>query len=158
MLVCVDCGGSFDSWRDLSWHQMYGACATPTLAGGQHGWPTSLLGGVPVDPEVIARVVHEANRGLQEALGDPHPSPPYDDAPDWQLMPLREGVARALDGIGPAEHHEAWLADKFARGWTYGPVKDAEARTHPNLLPYDDLPPEQRAKNDLFIAIVGALR
>jgi hypothetical protein len=111
-----------------------------------------------VDPEIIARVIHEANRALQEALNDPVVSPPFDEAPDWQLVPLREGVSAALDGAGPQELHEQWCGEKFASGWTYGEAKDPVARTHPCLVPYERLPPEQRAKNDLFTAIVGALR
>lgn len=111
-----------------------------------------------MDPEIIARVVHEANRALQIALGDPAVSPPYDDAPDWQVVPLRAGVSAALDGLTPQELHEQWLGDKYANGWTYGERKDAEARTHPCLVPYERLPAEQKAKNDLFVAIVSALR
>jgi hypothetical protein len=155
MLICVDCGERFNSWPALAHHQLHGPCRTPNLAG----WvPRLALGGAPVDPDIIARVVHEANRALQHALGDPVPSPDYDHAPDWQAVSLREGVAAALHGIGPQELHEQWMGDKFANGWTYGPEKDPVAKTHPCLVPYDELPTEQRAKNDLFLAIVEALR
>lgn len=154
MLVCVDCGAPFGSWFAL---QRHACAASPTLDSDDFALRLSWRGG-PVDPEIIARVIHEANRALQQALQDPAPSPSYDDAPDWQLLPLREGVSAALDGVTPQELHEQWMGDKFANGWRYGPVKDAEAKTHPCLVPYDDLPTEQRAKNDLFLAIVGALR
>lgn len=35
--------------------------------------------------------------------------------------------------------HEAWAANKFRRGWTYGSVRDEQAKTHPLLVPYIDL-------------------
>ena len=54
----------------------------------------------------------------------------------------------------PSASHESWLVEKRAAGWKYGPVKDAEAWTHPCVVPYDDLPQEQRAKDYLFQAVV----
>lgn len=45
---------------------------------------------------------------------------------------------------------------RLQNGWTYGPVKDVEAKKHPNLVPYDELPPDQRAKDILFVNTVRA--
>jgi hypothetical protein len=45
----------------------------------------------------------------------------------------------------------------IADGWTYGPVKDAAARTHPLLVPFAQMPAEAQAKDRLFIAVVRAL-
>jgi len=112
---------------------------------------------VPYTPAQIAEVAHEANRALQRAHGDPAPSPRWDDAPDWQRESAVAGVRTALDGADPEELHEAWCEHKRATGWTYGETKDPEARTHPCLVPYDELPQHQRDKDDLFAAIVGAL-
>jgi hypothetical protein len=36
-------------------------------------------------------------------------------------------------------------------------VKDETARTHPCLVPYADLAPDQHRKDDLFQAVVTAL-
>jgi hypothetical protein len=36
-------------------------------------------------------------------------------------------------------------------------VKDPDAKTHPCILPYHELPLEQRLKDSLFMAIVHAL-
>lgn len=109
------------------------------------------------DLEAIARVCHDANRAWQIATGDPAPSPTWDEAPEWQRESARLGVRDALRGLTPEALHERWSAHKLAEGWLYGEVKDADARTHPCLVPYDELPPEQRAKDALFGAIVGTL-
>jgi hypothetical protein len=109
-------------------------------------------------PVQIAHVCHEANRALQIIQGDPAPSPPWDDAPNSQRASAIEGVEGALAGATPQESHEGWLRFKAERGWTYGEVKDEDSKTHPCLLPYDQLPADQKIKDDLFIAIVGALR
>ena len=39
-----------------------------------------------------------------------------------------------------AEHvHDVWAAGRLAEGWSYGPARDDEARTHPGLVPYANL-------------------
>jgi len=46
------------------------------------------------------------------------------------------------------------MKQKRDDGWVYGEVKDPERKTHPCMVPYDDLPIEQRAKDTLFGATV----
>ena len=106
----------------------------------------------------IARVCHEANRGMQLVTGDPAPSPSWDDAPDWQRETAAAGVREALAGRTPEQLHDAWSAAKRADGWTYGPRKDAQAKTHPCLVPYGDLPAAEQLKDRLFLAVVDALK
>jgi len=49
------------------------------------------------------------------------------------------------------------MADKEADGWVYGVIKDPAAKTHPCMVPFEQLPAEQRAKDLGFKAIVRAL-
>jgi hypothetical protein len=122
------------------------------------------LEGITVEPvgklyadEQVAHVVHEANRALQIIQGDPAVSVPWEAAPHWQQASATAGVVQARNGASPRELHEAWCQDKRDSGWSWGPVKDADLRTHPCLVPYEDLPEPQRHKDVLFLAIVGAL-
>lgn len=108
--------------------------------------------------EDIARVCHEANRAWQHISGDPAPSPPWDEAPEDQRVSATAGVDAALRGVTPEELHEEWAKAKMLDGWTYGPMKDAAAKTHHCLVPYADLPKEQTAKDDLFLGVVRALK
>lgn len=107
--------------------------------------------------EGIARVCHDANRAWQIASGDPAVSPAWDEAPDWQRASALDGVHKALDGASGEELHQDWCDFKTGDGWVYGPLKDEAAKTHPCLVPYSELPVEQRRKDDLFAAIVAAL-
>jgi len=107
--------------------------------------------------EQIAQVCHEANRALQLIGDDAQPSPAWDEAPQWQRDSAIAGVEAALDGTTPEQQHNTWCNDRLAAGWTHGPVKDAEAKTHPCLVPYHELPAIQQAKDHVFVAIVGAL-
>jgi len=108
-------------------------------------------------PADIARVCHEANRAIQIVAGDPLPSDHWDDAEHWQQASAIEGVMKAIDGEGPEQLHESWCDFKRADGWVFGETKDAVAKTHPCLVPYVDLPDDQKVKDHLFGAIVKVL-
>jgi hypothetical protein len=107
--------------------------------------------------EDIAYVAHEANRAMQSLHGDDVPSLPW----VWEGRALRNtaiaGVRRVLDGISPEENHEQWCIDKLKQGWSYGPVKDIDAKTHPCIVHWEKLPQEERAKVRVFFAIVKTL-
>lgn len=108
--------------------------------------------------EEIARVCHEANRAYCKALGDDS-QVAWENAPEWQRKSAMNGVRLHCEKrfLCAEASHEAWLREKQEAGWVYGPVKDVEKKTHPCMLPYLDLPIEQRTKDFLFGAIVGAL-
>ena len=103
----------------------------------------------------IAKVAHEINRAYCAALGD-ETQAAWEDAPEWQRQSAIAGVEMHLANpdATPEQSHESWLAQKLADGWVYGEVKDAEKKQHPCCVPYDQLPPEQKAKDYLFRAAV----
>lgn len=35
--------------------------------------------------------------------------------------------------------HEVWAQSRINQGWVYGPVRSDELKTHPCLVPYEDL-------------------
>lgn len=106
----------------------------------------------------IARVAHEVNRKIQEAIGEAV-SPAWDDAPDWQRDSSVDGVEAVLQNPNaPASaSHENWLRHKEETGWKHGDVKDEEAKTHPLMVPYEDLPVEHQIKDHVFRGVVLAL-
>lgn len=108
--------------------------------------------------ERIARVCHEVNREYCRSLGD-YSQPTWEDAPEWQKDSARAGVRLHLEHpeAGPAASHSSWMAQNQAEGWVYGPIKDTEAKVHPCMVPFAELPREQQAKDFIFRAIVHAL-
>jgi len=115
------------------------------------------FGNTVAQVEAIARVAHEANRAYCVGLGDMS-QVSWDEAPDWQKESARNGVAfHATPGRTPEDSHNSWMKEKVESGWTYGPVKDAEKKEHPCIVPYGDLPLEQRMKDYLFKAVVDTL-
>lgn len=109
--------------------------------------------------ECIAKICHEANKALCEALGD-NSQPSWDGAPEWQRVSAIVGVQFNLDNPdAPASaSHDSWLEQKRKDGWTYGPVKNPDLKQHPCFIPYEGLPLEQQVKDHLFKAIVASTR
>lgn len=106
----------------------------------------------------IARVCYEANRALCLGVGDESQAT-WENAPDWQKGSAVTGVSKIARGeiTGPEGSHESWMQEKLEQGWVYGKVKDADAKTHPCLVPFAELPPYQQWKDHLFFSIAKTL-
>lgn len=53
-----------------------------------------------------------------------------------ELMDLAEEMAKNV--------HEVWSAGRMADGWTYGEKRDDVRKTHPCLVPYEELPESEK--------------
>lgn len=109
--------------------------------------------------EKVAKHCHEMNKMFCEATGD-FSQPSWEDAPEWQKNSAINGVIFHMNNpnVTPEQSHENWMKEKVADGWVYGPVKDVEKKQHPCMMPYNELPPDQRFKDTLFkMSIVVAL-
>lgn len=105
----------------------------------------------------VAEICHETNAAYCRSVGDDSQKS-WAEAADWQRDSAIKGVRFALaNPTAPASsQHDAWLRDKEADGWKYGPVKDAVKKEHPCCVPYGDLPREQKTKDYLFKGVVAA--
>ena len=106
--------------------------------------------------EVIAVACHQQNRTSCQMIGDDS-QPNWDQAAEWQRDSAVAGVKQALINANPAMSHESWLEHKRATGWVYGKEKDPEKKTHHCMVPYSDLPEEQKKKDGLYIDMVQQL-
>ena len=108
--------------------------------------------------EEIARICHNANKTLCEINGD-YSQMEWYSAEEWQRESAIEGVEFAKNNpdAPDSSQHDAWCDFKTGEGWVYGEVKDAVAKTHPCLVPFEDLPKFQQDKDTLFKAICKAL-
>ncbi len=107
----------------------------------------------------IAKICHEVNRAYCSQIGDDS-QPTWDEAPEWQKESALNGVEAIACGevTSPHASHVSWLEEKANAGWTYGVVKDTEKKEHPCMVTYDRLPPEQKTKDAIFLAIVQGLK
>lgn len=102
-----------------------------------------------------ACMAHEANKAYCESIGDTSQLH-WDDAPEWQKESARNGVRFHLaNPNAPASaSHENWFNEKLQQGWGYGPTKDPANKRHPCMVPFDELPIEQRIKDHIFRSVV----
>jgi ryanodine receptor 2 len=52
------------------------------------------------------------------------------------LLELKERLAENA--------HDNWARERMAQGWTHGPRRDDDRKLHPCLVPYDDLPEDEK--------------
>lgn len=107
--------------------------------------------------EHIAQIAHELNGVIQRSLAERQASAGWEAAPEWKRRSYLAGVRLAAAGATPEQLHEGWYDWHAGEGWTYGEVYDEDAKTHPNMVPWDELPREQQAKGRVFWATVRAL-
>ena len=73
-----------------------------------------------------------------------------------QYESLLQGVKFGLQNLDmtPEQNHENWMKCKTEQGWVYGEVKDFEKKTHPDLVPFDELP-KIEADKDIMDAMMN---
>lgn len=107
--------------------------------------------------ESLSRIVHEVNKVYCETQND-FSQKSWDEVDESRRVSTRDGVTAIINGsvTTPEESHENWMKYRLSQGWTYGKVKDDDAKTHPSLVPYSKLSSPERFKDALFHSIVMA--
>jgi hypothetical protein len=66
----------------------------------------------------------------------------------------RNGIDTDLDLSDEAQveslaivEHDRWMAERTAHGWTFGEVRDEQARKHPRIRPWNELTEVDRDKD-----------
>ena len=119
------------------------------------GDPGQVVFGTTTLVLAIARVAHEANREYCKTIGDDS-QPHWNEAPAWQKDSAIKGAQFHLDSpeSTPEQSHQNWLNQKTEEGWIRGDVKNVDRKEHPCMVPYDQLPADQKIKDYLFRGIV----
>lgn len=107
----------------------------------------------------IAIVCHEANKAWCSVNAD-ESQKSWNEAEEWQRESAVNGVLFRMDNpnAGHDAQHNSWMEEKIKDGWVFGEVKDPEKKTHPCIVPFEQLPEFQKKKDALFCAIVDALK
>jgi hypothetical protein len=95
--------------------------------------------------EFIANIRHIGWVTYQIAAGQPYNEQINKD----QYESLVDGIKFALDNpnITPEENHNNWMKMKVKQGWVYGEIKDFDKKTHPDLIPFNELPAIEQRKD-----------
>ena len=66
----------------------------------------------------------------------PHPVDTSDIILSEEIEKLVEIIAKNV--------HEVWAETRIKQGWKYGEQRNDELKTHPCLVPYEELPEEEK--------------
>ncbi len=53
-----------------------------------------------------------------------------------ELIPLLESLSKHV--------HDTWMASRIADGWVWGEERNDELKTHPCIVPYEELSEEEK--------------
>lgn len=108
---------------------------------------------------IIGSVIHAALNAAMGALTGAAVVE-WDATDDAYREKVVGAVQFAIDnpGLTPEQQHEQWREARIAEGWTLAEVHAAEKKQSPLLVPYAELPPEQRTKDALVHRLVLVLK
>ena len=103
----------------------------------------------------VAMEAHKANNELritngEESLGS------FTDQPLDIVTINMESIYAALHNpnLTAKDMHDTWMDNKAKDGWVYGDVKDADAKTHPLMIPFEQMNDIDKMKDQIFIDVV----
>lgn len=72
-----------------------------------------------------------------------------------QWLSYSQGVKHFLQNpnLTAEDNHINWMNMKESQGWVLGKEKDFDKKTHPDLIPYDELPLIEKNKDEMDIFI-----
>ncbi|KKN10931.1 hypothetical protein LCGC14_1031600 [marine sediment metagenome] len=83
----------------------------------------------------------------------------------WREKPFKDQFLKVIENqcgsdrsTSPQELHDDWVREYVSMGWTRGEKHDPEAKTHPDMVPYDQLGQLERDKDDVFVALCEIAR
>ena len=108
-----------------------------------------------------AAFVYEGARLAAIAANAPIVPEPWCEREDdfrLQFLDVIERQCGPLRSESPEELHGSWMQAYFTNGWVYGEIRDTDARTHPDLVPYAQLGQLEQDKDSVFVALCDIAR
>lgn len=82
----------------------------------------------------------------------------------YRIRPVRKGFKPATLRLSKQEietmarvEHLRWCWNKILNGWVYGEKKNSRKKTHPSIVPYDDLDESEKEKDRELVRLIPAL-
>lgn len=73
---------------------------------------------------------------MKEKKYIPNPIDTSDVRLPKELEPLIEKMSKNV--------HDVWAETRISQGWSYGKERNDEKKTHPCLIPYEELPDDEK--------------
>lgn len=108
-----------------------------------------------------AQFVYEAARLQAMAVDAPVVPEPWEQRDEkfrTQFLEVVERQCGPMRSSSPAELHGGWVQAYIDMGWTHGAERDPGAKTHPDMVPFDQLEQREQDKDAVFIALCDIAR
>ena len=69
---------------------------------------------------------------------------------DTAGIALTDGQAALVEKLA-AHVHDVWAAQRIADGWRFGKARDDISKSHPCLVPYDELPDSEKTYDRVMV-------
>lgn len=116
-----------------------------------------MIPNVIMNVKSVAKLLHSQNNVIKKLNGEKVLYEDFKDLPEEMSESLLIAIQTYLNNaeITPEQMHNKWLATRASNGWVYGDVISYEAKTHPNMVTYDELPFNQKIKD---LALLNVLK
>lgn len=108
-----------------------------------------------------AEFVYEGARIQAIAVGAPIVPEPWhqrDEKFRTQFLNIIERQMGDMRSGSPEELHGGWVQAYIDMGWSYGPERDVDTKTHPDMVPFAALERREQDKDAVFIALCEIAR
>jgi hypothetical protein len=108
-----------------------------------------------------AMFVYEGARLQAIAVDAPIVPEPWDEREEpfrKQFLDVIEMMCGPDRKSSPEELHDDWVRAYEEMGWRYGPERDRDAKTHPDMVPFDELERREQDKDAVFVALCEIAR
>lgn len=112
----------------------------------------------PSIAKLAAKVNHEVSNAMKSFYGEAK-GKAFDKLSEEEVHELVVACTAVGENpnMSPADVHQLWVDAKLRKGWKQGEVLDQNAMTHPCLVPYEQLSPEDQVKDVIFLAVIKAM-
>ncbi len=75
-----------------------------------------------------------------------------------QFVEVIERQCGEMRSGSPEELHGSWMQAYIDMGWQYGPERDVDKKTHPDMVPYAQLGQLEQDKDSVFVVLCEIAR
>jgi len=114
-----------------------------------------------LDVNEITKIIYEATRFEAKWSGRsivPEPWEERDEAFRNQMTKVVEEYFKMDKLPTPEEAHDSWVKAYEKMGWKYGEKRDPVFKTHPDMVPFNELSLDEREKDAIFLAFIYVLK
>lgn len=108
-----------------------------------------------------AEFVYEAARLAAIAAAAPIIPEPWADREEAfrnQFVEVIERQCGEMRSGSPEELHGSWMQAYIDMGWQYGPERNVDKKTHPDMVPYAQLGQLEQDKDAVFVVLCEIAR